>query len=441
MADADRLVAALRYQQEMEEANRAAYGNPSIMRQGSRSMKSPEQKAKVRENVMDVAKFVTGETPGEIMFNVATLPLGVPARLAAGGMSLLTASDEAEAGKGAIAKTTRDKLVAALGFGKKKQALIDSGYYHQIGGGKKLDVPVEQMLFTATENTPKVPQTIISPESMQGSTLVPAVGDRTAAGMMLTDINNLPLANPVQLEGGADFMRTHAPYNTAWALDKGGSTALSKKIRVAGEKGDVYMPHVAMSATSGDFSTMMADALLEQMRGANVSKTAKLEFDRAMRRVRPEWKGIDSTETLKDLENIGEVRKAFIAEANLDTFANRGFPNITRTRVAITDPNLMNVPMHSSGYTVAKMNPEGFVVDAPTVPHKTYSHQLSGQYAGGFERPIPRDIMFPDFYSKRRAMSSNPAGDVRSFQLSNPTQKADQQWLDGVMQYLREAKD
>ena len=36
MADADRLVAALRYQQEMEEANRAAYGNPSIMRQGSR---------------------------------------------------------------------------------------------------------------------------------------------------------------------------------------------------------------------------------------------------------------------------------------------------------------------------------------------------------------------------------------------------------------------
>ena len=48
------------------------------------------------------------------MFNVATLPLGVPDRLAAGGMSLLTASDEAEAGKGAIAKTARDKLVAAF---------------------------------------------------------------------------------------------------------------------------------------------------------------------------------------------------------------------------------------------------------------------------------------------------------------------------------------
>ena len=128
MADADRLVAALRYQQEMEEANRAAYGNPSIMRQGSRSMRSPEQKAKVRENVMDVAKFVTGETPGEIMFNVATLPLGVPARLAAGGMSLLTASDEAEAGKGAAAKTVRNKLVAALesslGYGSKSATTV-----------------------------------------------------------------------------------------------------------------------------------------------------------------------------------------------------------------------------------------------------------------------------------------------------------------------------
>ena len=322
-------------------------------------------------------------------------------------------------------------------IGPKKQALIDAGYYHPIGGGKKLEVPISEMLFTAQENTPKVARTIISPESMQGSTIIPAVGDRTAAGMLLTDIGGKPLNSPVQLEGGADFMRTHAPYGAAWASDKGVITALSKKVREAGEKGDVYMPHVAMSHTSGDFSNMMADALLEQMRATNISKTAKLEFDRSMRKVRPEWKGIDNPETLADMKSNGAIRTAFVAEANLDKYANRGFPSIARTRVAITDPNLMDVPMHSTGYTVAKMNPEGLVIDQPQAPHGSYSHQLGGTYAGGFEKPIPRDIMFPDFYAKRRAMGADVAGDMRSFQLGNPVQVGNQQWLDGIMRYLQ----
>jgi len=334
---------------------------------------------------------------------------------------------------------SRNAPAGALGMniGPKKQALIDAGYYHPIGGGKKLEVPISEMLFTAQPNTPKVARAIISPESMQGSTIIPAVGDRTAAGMLLTDIGGKPLNSPVQLEGGADFMRTHAPYGAAWASDKGVITALSKKVREAGERGDVYMPHVAMSHTSGDFSNMMADALLEQMRATNISKTAKLEFDRSMRKVRPEWKGIDNPETLADMKSNGAIRTAFVAEANLDKYANRGFPSIARTRVAITDPNLMDVPMHSTGYTVAKMNPEGLVIDQPQAPHGSYSHQLGGTYAGGFEKPIPRDIMFPDFYAKRRAMGADVAGDMRSFQLSNPVQIGNQQWLDGLMRYLQ----
>lgn len=326
-------------------------------------------------------------------------------------------------------------------IGSKKQALIDAGFYHPIGGGKKLPMPVGDMKFTAVANVPKVDQRVISPESMQGGTLVPAIGDRTAAGAMLYDVGGHRLTSPVQLEGGADFMRTHAPYGSAWASDKGVITALAKKVRAAGEVGDVYMPHVAMSHTSGDFSKMMSDALLEQMKSSTISKTAKLEFDRNMRRVRPEWKGIDHPEALDQLKSNGAVRTAFVAETNLDQFANRGFPNVAQTRVAITDPNLINVPMHSSGYTVAKMNPEGLVISNPVAPHSTYSTQLGGQYAGGFAQPVPRDIMFPDFYSGRRAMSGDPAGDVRSFQLSNPIQKADQKWLDGVMKYLEEAKD
>jgi hypothetical protein len=412
--------------------------NPNLARQGARgreNMMPPtsimdERYPAFKRNQEDVEKLMLG-----LDIVGSAIPLAGPAAKGAVALGKYSAPQIAQALENYTFKTGMALPVAPIG--PKKQALIDAGYYHPIGGGKKLEVPISEMLFTAQENTPKVARTIISPESMQGSTIIPAVGDRTAAGMLLTDIGGKPLNSPVQLEGGADFMRTHAPYGAAWASDKGVITALSKKVREAGEKGDVYMPHVAMSHTSGDFSNMMADALLEQMRATNISKTAKLEFDRSMRKVRPEWKGIDDPETLADMKSNGAIRTAFVAEANLDKYANKGFPSIARTRVAITDPNLMDVPIHSTGYTVAKMNPQGLVIDQPQAPHGSYSHQLGGTYAGGFEKPIPRDIMFPNFYAKRRAMGADVAGDMRSFQLGNPVQVGNQQWLDGVMRYLQ----
>jgi hypothetical protein len=470
MAEPDRLAAALRYQQELEEAQRPATMNPNMAAQGVGSRNRfaaalPSQSGNWSGEALPMESRATflpfqDTLPGSVM-NKRSLALpGIvagavnaftaPGRAYSGSDPTFNPQEEAAnfamnvMGGGIGASRVAPAPAGSLGMnviGPKKQALIDAGFYHPIGGGKKLPMPVGDMKFTAVENVPKVDQRVISPESMQGGTLVPAIGDRTAAGAMLYDVGGHPLTSPVQLEGGADFMRTHAPYGSAWASDKGVITALSKKVREAGERGDVYMPHVAMSHTSGDFSKMMSDALLEQMKSSTISKTAKLEFDRNMRRVRPEWKGIDHPKALDQLNSNGAVRTAFVAEANLDQFANRGFPNVAQTRVAITDPNLMNVPMHSSGYTVAKMNPEGLVISNPVAPHSTYSTQLGGQYAGGFAQPVPRDIMFPDFYSGRRAMSGDPAGDVRSFQLSNPIQKADQKWLDGVMKYLEEAKD
>ncbi len=434
MTEQERLAAALEYQQAQQPARM----NPNLARQGARgreNMMPPtsimdERYPAFKRNQEDVEKLMLG-----LDIVGSAIPLAGPAAKGAVALGKYSAPQIAQALENYTFKTGMALPVAPIG--PKKQALIDAGYYHPIGGGKKLEVPISEMLFTAQENTPKVARTIISPESMQGSTIIPAVGDRTAAGMLLTDIGGKPLNSPVQLEGGADFMRTHAPYGAAWASDKGVITALSKKVREAGEKGDVYMPHVAMSHTSGDFSNMMADALLEQMRATNISKTAKLEFDRSMRKVRPEWKGIDDPETLADMKSNGAIRTAFVAEANLDKYANKGFPSIARTRVAITDPNLMDVPIHSTGYTVAKMNPQGLVIDQPQAPHGSYSHQLGGTYAGGFEKPIPRDIMFPNFYAKRRAMGADVAGDMRSFQLGNPVQVGNQQWLDGVMRYLQ----
>ena len=165
---------------------------------------------------------------------------------------------------------------------------IERGLYHPIGEGKKLEKPISEMQFTQ-EVVRDLPQRqIISPERLQGATIVPATGDRTAAGRMLTEIEGVRLPTPVALEGGPDFMRTHLPYGAAWASDKGPITGLSKRVQEAASKGsgDVFMVYTPMSHVGGDFSTMMSDALLEQIKGGKITKKAKKEFDQEVRRFR-----------------------------------------------------------------------------------------------------------------------------------------------------------
>jgi hypothetical protein len=82
------------------------------------------------------------------------------------------------------------------------------------------------------------------------------------------------------------------------------------------------------------------------------------------------------------------------------------------------------------------MDPSGRIISNPVVPHTTYNTQLGGQYVGGFDRPVPRDFLFSDFTAARRAAGTDPSGDMRSFNLSNPIQRADQRWLDNVMKYM-----
>ena len=315
---------------------------------------------------------------------------------------------------------------------------IEAGLYHPIGGSKKLVRPVSEMTSTKVPNTPMVPRKIISPEDLYGSYIVPALGDRTAAGSLLTHVGETKLDIPVQLLGGPDFMRSHAPYNSAWAVHKGAATGLLKQIR--GEAGgrDVYMPNVAMAHTpSGDFSTMMTDTLLGQIGNSKITKKSIKEFDNNVKAVRPEFKGLLHPETRDMLNANGALRHAFVHEVGLTPNFNAGFPDLATARVALTVPELIDVPLHSSGFTIAKLDPAGRIVTDPASPvHPSYNTQLAGQYVGGFAAQPPRSVMFPTFYNARRAAGLPESGDIRSFQTGHPGQVANQEWLDSVMNWM-----
>jgi len=133
-------------------------------------------------------------------------------------------------------------------------------------------------------------------------------------------------------------------------------------------------------------------------------------------------------------------------------FQSMGFPDVAQTRVAITDPSYLDLPFATGGMTIGKINTskpifnkkgeiEGFEpVQDPSMPHPAYNTQLEGDYIGGFEVPVPRQILAPDFYAARRAAGIDPGGDARSFQLSKPTQEATSQWVDTVSEYIEKVK-
>jgi hypothetical protein len=86
------------------------------------------------------------------------------------------------------------------------------------------------------------------------------------------------------------------------------------------------------------------------------------------------------------------------------------------------------------------MDPTGRIITESPAPHTTYNTQLAGQYVGGFEQPIPRELLFSEFTQARRAAGTDPAGDIRSFQLSNPVQQATQEWVDSLMRFMESTR-
>ena len=348
--------------------------------------------------------------------------VGVPV-----GMTMKTA---AAAGKGAKAASKAGKA-PRMSAAEAEAA----GYYHPVGA-KKLPVPISEMKVDRIPAGSLADWKKMSAEKMQGAAVMPLSGDRSIAGQLLRGIGDTQFIDPVYLEGGYDFMRANP--NAVWAMGKGDGTKLQKKIDNAAEQyGDVYGAFAAMAHhPSMNFNTMMSDALLEQVKAGKITKKSIGAFDKEMKSVRPEWKGLMHPESREMLESNGALRHAFVNRMQMDEFQNAGFPNIDYTRFALTDPKLMDEPTYSSGLAIGKMSPGSSVITSPMTPHKTYPNQLAGQYVGGFEQSVPMQVMYPDYFKKRRAEGRPVSGDVYSFYRGAPVQPTNQEWLDGLMNYL-----
>jgi hypothetical protein len=315
-----------------------------------------------------------------------------------------------------------------------------AGYWHPISE-TKLAKPIGEYKASVIEDpsAAMTPRQTISMEELQGGVAIPLAGDRAAAGRIIKEIEGTPM--DVTLEGGPDFMRLHP--GAAWASGKGVLSMLAERIRMARESGQpIYGVYTAMSPQAVDFNTMMTESLLNQLDISDLRKADVKAFDQAVKAVKgqggkpkaPNFPGLDDPELREKLmQGPGGQRDAFVKAMAKAEFQKKGFPDVAAARLAVTEPELLDIPRGSSGYTIAKLDPEARIFEQSG--HSTYPLDIGGEYVGGLERQLPVEVMYPSHFEAKRLLGSTPTGAHKSLELFAPLQYLDQNWLDNAMRY------
>jgi hypothetical protein len=321
-----------------------------------------------------------------------------------------------------------------------------AGLWHPISD-VKLRRPYNEMTATTVDNPLVImpERKVLTPEDLYKKAGFPKIGDRAATGKILTHINDQKLAWDVPLTGGPEYSMANLSKDPArsgaWESGKGKVTALQNRIEQAAENADdVIGIYSSGSLQQVDFNTMMSDALAAQLPSTKLTKKAKTAFDKDVRGFYPDFVGIDSPKLREQLldKGNGVLRTAFVKRMNNAEFQKMGFPDVPATRKAISEASILEDPIGTTGFTMAKMDKARRTVD-PMHP-SGYPISMAGEYIGGLETRIPYDVMFSTQTKQRRLLGADPSGDYRSYELAQPVQVFDQEWLDTVSKYLEQQK-
>ena len=250
-----------------------------------------------------------------------------------------------------------------------------------------------------------------------------------------------------------------------WASSQGAAQKLQNQItRAAGLSDDVRGVYARMGDESMKFNTMLVEAMVRQIPALGIAKKDINRFNADVRKSVPDFAGVETEEGLAQMKGLApaskkggkpvspsDLRKLVVNKMDMkNDYGKVGFPSYEDTLRAITEPELRGLPRGESGFSTIKAFPGSALLD--DAMHDTYSHGVKGIYGGGLEESVPYQVMFPDLYratadlrvtQKNSARLGQPLNETErtgAVLLGGGAQKADQQWLDGVMTYLENKK-
>tara|TARA_R110002096_G_scaffold434928_1_gene658797 strand:+ start:43 stop:1116 length:1074 start_codon:yes stop_codon:yes gene_type:complete len=298
-------------------------------------------------------------------------------------------------------------------------------------GGTRLPDFVEDIEYKTTDQGILIPEQTIDISELQGRTLTPAYGDRTYAGKTLDEIAGVKLDQPVEMQGGNEFMRLND--EGLWASEQ---AAMNTKAKAMGKMDDPLMAYTAMSGQSGDFSKMMSDATMGMIEQSKITKKAAKSYDDLIKKnVDPDWIGILNPKARKYINNMsGSDRRLLWQEMDKDSFKKQGFPDLGVIRTAITDPELLTTPSFTTGRSIGALDS---IITQPST-HQTYNTEVVGKYLGGLPKDVPGELIWRDFFEEmaKRKETTGKANPQRAFSMTpSIKQKVDQQMVDEVSKF------
>lgn len=254
---------------------------------------------------------------------------------------------------------------------------------------------------------------------MAGGTLIGLGGDRSRLGR-LTHIQNKQLEWPVDLHAGSDYM-LEPNQRRVWANAPAHAKSLAKMIGKAAEKGPVVGAFQPMGPQSVSSSHNMVDALMAQIKSANIDPKDAQAFDEALKRgehaptkgkrasfakAMENWPGILNSKAASDFMRpetgfAGTHRAGFATMMDSAKWRDRGFPQVGVTRAAISEPELLDANNMMVGHRLVTLDPDQLIKQALSGglgKHSTYQADTQGDYLSDVPL-IPRQAAFSDYTS------------------------------------------
>lgn len=256
----------------------------------------------------------------------------------------------------------------------------------------------------------------------KGGTLFTLGGDRSNLGR-LTHINGKKLAWPVDLHAGTKYQR-EPNKEAVWANDKTAASTLRNNILRASENGKpVFGAFAPMGPESIDSSKNMMDAVMSHVAASDIDPSAMKDFDEKIRQaqhvyngkagspadkreaqedaleVMKKWPGLKDAKKARDFafKNMNGNQRAYLIKMmDRKMYLDAGFPSMSATRAAITDPDLLHVAGNMMGGNIVRLDPSDYDRSKLSFEHATYNTPTKGEYVGTVPFAARHDVM-PDY--------------------------------------------
>jgi len=301
---------------------------------------------------------------------------------------------------------------------------------------------------------------LLTVDDLVGKVGVPVTGDTSTTGKVINTVGGVDLESPVQVEGGANFPLRYGDQGYGWASMRGAAEKKQGNFSLAADETAGMEPVGIFSAMGTDavnFSTPVAEALMQQAQVLPIAKRDIKTFDSELRKLSKDWVGLNHPDALDQLmgrgnysrEGAGALRSNFVAEMSKARNRDAGFPIVGDVHAEVAQQELVGAPIGSSGFSMFSTDPAGSVM--PNAPHQSYDTIIPGTYLGGFDQSVPARVMFPKTFAELdQTVASQKSGGTRPLLeqeklgslMMNPKlyEPFDEEWAEGVSSYLDKNK-